>query len=95
MRDIAEIRAELDQVDMGIVALLEARMDLAREVAEWKMENHRPVLDTARELKVLESRCGMLRTPGREEQVIRLFNCLMSMSREEQEKIIEEAERHV
>ena len=95
MRDIAEIRAELDQVDMGIVALLEARMDLAREVAEWKMENHRPVLDTARELKVLESRCAMLRTPGREEQVIRLFNCLMSMSREEQEKIIEEAERHV
>ena len=95
MRDIAEIRAELDQVDMGIVALLEARMDLARAVAEWKMENHRPVLDTARELKVLESRCAMLRAPGREEQVIRLFNCLMSMSREEQEKIIEEAERHV
>ena len=49
MRDLTELRRELDKVDKQLAALFEERMKLCGEVAEYKIENNRKVFDRERE----------------------------------------------
>ena len=43
--DLLEIRGRLDQIDTQIEKLFEERMRLCSEVAEYKIENGKQVLD--------------------------------------------------
>ena len=60
MRELAQIRQELDEIDREMVKLFERRMTLCREVARTKLAQGKPVLDASREAQVLESRAAML-----------------------------------
>lgn len=91
MKDLHEIRQELDQVDRQIVALFEARMTLCRDVARYKLAHEMPVLDRSREEQVLLSRCGMLRDEYWSEPLRALYEEIMALSRREQEKMLREA----
>ena len=53
MKDLSEIREEIDKIDRQIVALYEARMKLTTEVAEYKISTGKPVLDKIREQEKL------------------------------------------
>lgn len=58
---LEEIRKTIDQLDSQLLPLLTARLDCAREVAAFKKENNKPVLDPEREqllLDSIESRAG-------------------------------------
>ena len=94
MKELAEVRQELDAVDRQIVALFEQRMTLARDVVAYKMAHGMQVLDRSREEKVLESRAAMLNDPYWEDSVRALFEGVMALSRAEQECILKEAENH-
>ena len=59
MRELAQIRQELDEIDREMVKLFERRMTLCREVARTKLAQGKPVLDASREAQVLESRAAM------------------------------------
>ncbi|MGN0777598.1 MAG: chorismate mutase [Aristaeellaceae bacterium] len=91
MRELQEIRAELDAVDRELVRLFEKRMSLSGEVARYKLAHGLPVLDAAREEQVLASRAAMLDNPALAEDVRRLFGCIMGLSRAEQERLLKEA----
>jgi len=94
MRELAQIRTELDGVDAQIVRLFEKRMHLAQEVAACKMARGLPVLDAAREERVLASRAEMLEEKRWSEGVKTLFRCLMALSRAEQQTMLKEEARH-
>ena len=49
MRELAQIRQELDEIDREMVKLFERRMTLCREVARTKLAQGKPVLDASRE----------------------------------------------
>ena len=49
MRELEDVRAELDGVDRELVRLFEKRMALCREVARYKLAHGMPVLDAARD----------------------------------------------
>ena len=85
MRDLREIRQELDQVDREMVRLFEKRMNLALEVAQYKTAHGMPVLDASREEQVLASRAAMLQSPAWTSQTRTLFQQLMALSRAAQE----------
>ena len=92
MKDLQETRLALDAVDRQIVALFEERMNLARDVAAYKIERGMPVLDRSREEQVLQSRCAMLKDAYWADSVRTLFEGIMALSRAEQQKLVEEAE---
>ena len=46
--DLLQLRDQLDDIDEQIVHLYERRMDICREVAEYKIENGKQVLDKER-----------------------------------------------
>lgn len=94
MKELAQIRAELDQVDRGVVKLFEKRMNLARQVAEYKMAHGLPVLDRTREEVVLASRVGMLEDPHWVDSLRELYEKIMELSRREQERMLKEAQPH-
>ena len=91
MRELEDVRAELDRVDRELVRLFEKRMALSREVARCKLAHGLPVLDAAREEQVLDSRVSMLNNPALGEDVRTLYFCIMALSRGEQERLLKEA----
>lgn len=92
MKDLQETRLALDAVDREIVRLFEERMNLARDVAEYKIARGMPVLDRSREQQVLDSRCAMLQDGYWAAPVRELYECIMALSRAEQQKLVEEAD---
>ena len=92
MKDLQELRLELDAIDRQLVALFEQRMNLARDVAAYKLAKGMPVQDRSREAQVLSSRCAMLTDPRWESSVHTLFETMMALSRAEQERLLKEAQ---
>lgn len=94
MKELQDIRRELDAVDTDIVRLFEKRMELSREVAAYKLAHEMPVLDDSREKAVLLSRTAMLKDSCWTESLHELFTCILALSRAEQERCQKEAHRH-
>ncbi len=89
MRTLAECRAEIDDIDRQLVALFERRMGVARAVAEYKIANDLPVLDASREEQVLQKRREMLASHHWDQAVTTLYQCIMSLSRVEQQSMLQ------
>lgn len=92
MKSLEESRAAIDAVDRDIVRLFEQRMAIARDVAAYKIANGLPVLDRSREEKVLESRRAMLQDAHWADGVTALYECIMAVSRAEQEALLQAAQ---
>lgn len=90
MKELQETRRALDAVDREIVRLFEQRMNLARDVAEYKIAHGMPVLDRSREEQVLESRCELLQDACWAPALRELYEQIMALSRAEQQKMVEE-----
>ena len=88
--DLQEIRKQLDQVDREIVNLFEERMRLCGDVAEYKIENDRPVYDGERERQKLESVKAMTDDSFQKQAVEELFSQMMTISRRYQYKLMAE-----
>ncbi len=88
--DLAEIRQRIDATDRQIVELYEQRMDLCREVAQYKIENGKKVFDHAREMEKLAMVRSLAHGDFNEKGVQELFEQLMSMSRKMQYQILTE-----
>ena len=87
--DILECREKLDVIDKQILELFEKRMDIAKNVAEYKIKNDKPVLDTVREEQKLKATSDMVENKEYEQGAVELFTQLMSMSRKLQYKMID------
>ena len=92
MKELEELRRELDEVDGELVRLFERRMALAGQVAACKIAAGRPVLDRTREEAVLASRAAMLENHAWEAEVRQLYETLMALSRGEQQRIMDRQE---
>ena len=51
--NLQEIRQQLDVIDASLTELFETRMELCREVAEYKIQTGKPVYDREREQQKL------------------------------------------
>lgn len=84
--DLLELRNEIDKLDDELIPLLLKRMDISRQVAEYKVQNGIPVFNEQRELEILEdvaSKCG-----EQGEVIKTVFSAIMDASRALQHKII-------
>lgn len=55
MRDLSEIRDDIDSIDNELIELFKRRMDCAKEVGLYKKENNIPVLNSGREEEILSA----------------------------------------
>lgn len=87
MRDLDEIRKDINMIDAELLELFIERMDCAREVGEYKKANNIPILNAEREKEILDKvaeESGEYGVYARE-----LYKKLMELSRELQSTITE------
>ena len=85
--DLEVIRQEIDKVDRQLAAILEARLGLVMQVAEYKKSKGMPVKDKAREAKVVEKVTGFLQNKDYVPAVETIMHSIMDAA-----CVLEEAE---
>ncbi len=92
MRDLNAIRQDFDAVDQELFRLFEKRIDLAKEVALLKRAQDLPIYDPEREKQIIERQMTRFedRDVSFQKAVQRLYELLLSLSREEQQRTIEQ-----
>ena len=84
--ELNELRLELDQIDREMVSLFEKRMRVCEDVARWKLENGRPILDASREKEKLQAVAGQL-PEDLQEYGMSLYSLMMELSRSSQTRL--------
>ncbi len=90
MRDISKIRNDIDKIDRELLNLFKERLSLANDVAEFKMENRRPIFDRKREEEKLASLLKDEKDDFTKQGLSEFFSELMAINRKKQYKILAE-----
>lgn len=89
MLDLGEIRSQIDGIDRQLVDLFEKRMKLCADVAAYKLESGKKVLDTEREKQKLQAIAAMVNNPENVHSICDIFSQIMSNSRKMQYMLLE------
>lgn len=90
MKDLLQLRDEIDTLDAKLVALYEERMSLAEQVAEYKILSNKQVFDKTREIEKLDKVGQLAHTDFNRHGVKELFEQIMAMSRKRQYQMLTE-----
>ena len=93
MSKLEELRAQIDEIDSQMIALFERRMDVTRQVGEYKKEHDLPVLDRQREEEVLAKKEAMLKNQYLKTEVKDFFGSIMAISRRQQRGLMADQSR--
>lgn len=88
--DLMDLREKIDEIDAQIVALYEKRMDISRQVAEYKIGAGKKVFDKQRELEKLARVKSLTHNEFNCHGIEELFEQIMSMSRKLQYQLLAE-----
>ena len=88
--DLLECRNEIDKIDKELVELFEKRMNVAVNVAKYKIENNIPIFNGAREAEVIQKNINRLNNREYSKLTEKFFTNLMELSRSLQADIIED-----
>ena len=92
MEELSALRGEIDRIDRQIAQLLFARMDVTRQVGEYKVRHHMNVLDEEREKQVLSAKAALSDDPAMQGALTTLFETIMAISRKQQRQLVTEAD---
>ena len=88
--DLLELRDKIDVIDSQIVELYEKRMDICRQVAEYKISTGKKVFDKQREMEKLSRVKSLTHNDFNSHGIEELFEQIMSMSRKLQYQLLAE-----
>lgn len=92
--DLSQLRVQLDEIDSQLVKLYEDRMELCRQVGEYKLETGKRILDKEREKQKIQAVSALAHNEFNRTGVGELFEQIMAMSRKLQYQIINEKGGH-
>jgi chorismate mutase / prephenate dehydratase len=88
MEDLNQLRNQIDEIDEKMVLLFEERMVAVMKIADYKNQNGIPILNETREKEVIKKNTLRLKNKTFEHSLERFLVYMMSLSREEQSKIL-------
>lgn len=88
--DLGDLRQNIDRIDAQIVDLYEERMDICKQVAEYKISTGKKVFDRVREQEKLAKVKALTHNEFNSQGVEELFEQIMSMSRKLQYQMLSE-----
>lgn len=89
MKDLKNIREEINKIDASMADLFTKRMDLVSEVAEYKKEHGLQIYDKERETLIVKNNLRFINNENYKDSYIDFLNSTMSISRKYQSKLIE------
>lgn len=87
MRELTQVRNDINETDKKIIELFEKRMDLSKEVADYKIAHSLAVFDASREAEKLESVKSIVKNKHYTDWATKLLNDMMLYSKEYQRKL--------
>lgn len=90
MDELKSLRDEIDVIDRQIASLLQQRMGVTYRVGQYKVANNMKVLDEEREKQVLAAKAALSDDPAMQSALTTLFETIMSLSRKQQRKLVQE-----
>ena len=88
--DLLELRDKLDVIDAQMVKLYEERMELCKQVAEYKISVGKKVFDKQREMEKIAKVKSLTHNDFNSQGIEELFEQIMSMSRKLQYQVLAE-----
>lgn len=88
--DLLTLRNQIDEIDEKIVALYEQRMEISRQVAEYKIQTGKKVFDRQREIEKLNKVKSLTHNEFNSHGIEELYEQIMSMSRKLQYQLLAE-----
>ena len=79
--NLEEIRQEIDRVDDALVALLEKRMNLVRQVVDFKKSTGKAVLDNKREEVIVSRVADKVENKDYQAAIVATFSDILKHSR--------------
>ena len=95
MRDLMEIRQDIDEIDQQLVSLFEKRMGCSAEVAEYKRGTGKAIYDPVREKEKIATLTKNQTDHFMSKATEELFLQLMSISRRYQYGILSQEDQYV
>ena len=89
MDELTALRGEIDAIDRQLTQLFVRRMDVTRQVGEYKLAHGMKVLDRAREAQVLAQKAQQVDEALRTD-VTALYETIMNLSRRQQRRLMTE-----
>ena len=89
--DITQLRGRINEINDEILKLFCERMEVSELIAEYKRENDLPITDSAREQEIFRHVASEAGELG--EYAVRLFELLISLSKEYQNELLKRGER--
>lgn len=88
--DLEMIRKEIDKIDSSIVELFEGRLAVSKDVAQFKIESGKSILDKQREIQKIQKVKSLAKNSFNEQGIEELFTQIMAISRKLQYQILAE-----
>lgn len=88
MNKLEEARIIINSVDKQMIDLFKKRMAASKMVAEYKMENNLPVLDSSREALLIKANLEELNDTELEEFYLIFIRGMITASKDYQKEII-------
>ena len=88
MKDIKDVRIEINKIDKDMAELFEKRMDLSKEIALYKKERNIPIYDEIRENEIINKNKEYIKDDEIKEYYINFIKDTMNISKLYQEKIV-------
>lgn len=88
MTDLQECRKEIDEIDSQILRLFEKRMEVCEDVARYKIQTGKKVLDSAREREKLTALGSQAKGEFNSLGIQEVFQQIMAISRKRQYQLL-------
>ena len=92
MTNLKDIRDKINELDKEMLELFIKRMNLSKEVIEYKLKNNLPILDEKREKEIVEKNLNNLNNKELEKYYLEFIKNLMNISKEYQNDIKKRSE---
>ncbi|MBI9009763.1 MAG: chorismate mutase [Tenericutes bacterium] len=83
-----DLRNQIDIIDEAIQNLFLERMQIVKQVAEYKLENNLPVLDKSRELEIIQKNVDKINDSELQDLYEEFYKKMIEVSKKYQERII-------
>ncbi|MCI6810901.1 MAG: prephenate dehydratase [Lachnospiraceae bacterium] len=93
MKELSELRGELDSIDRRLVELYQQRLEVCKSVAEYKIATGKMVLDRDREAEKIHSLTALAADEFNEKAIQELFEQIMSVSRKLQYRMLADTDK--